>query len=73
MPCCFQCQWMSAVIHKHTVSVEASHYFIALNSSLERLIYIFSYLPLGRLDLSAFCVVRSLRMMKAPSLTLKDR
>ena len=54
MPCWFQCQWMSAVIHKHTVSVAASEYFIALNSSLERLIYIFSHMPFGRLDLSAF-------------------
>ena len=60
---------MSAVILKWMAAVAVSDYGVVLISSFESFFCIFSYLHFGWNDWSAFCVVRSFRMMKAPSLS----
>ena len=51
-------EWMTAVA--------VSYYGVVLISGFESIFCIFSYLHLGWVDWSAFCVVRSLRMKGRP-------
>ena len=57
------------MILKWAAAVAVSDYGLVLISSFESIYCIFSHLHLCWIDWSAFCVVRSLRMMKAPSLS----
>ena len=57
------------MIFESMTVVAVSYYGVVLISSFESIFCIFSYLHFGWNDWSAFCVVRSLRMMKAPSLS----